>query len=116
MMQCRKIYCNLLMLSVMLFMLGVSGRPRPVEFANSGCSWGNPDRQVEFKWNSCSGAVVYRGQQLTASPGSELDFIVPVQENGLIVPGKPVSGSGFILLEAAVDRCFKHISRAPPAV
>lgn len=116
MMQCRKIYCNLLMLSVMLFMLGVTVRPRLAEFSGPVCSWSKADGQVEFKWNSCSGAVVYRGQQLTVSLSSELDFIVPDQVNGLIVPGKPLTGSGFVLQKMAVDRCRLHISRAPPAV
>ena len=76
--QCRKIYTNLLLLSVLLFSLGAAVRPAYCTlFAGIPAAWSAPAENVEFRWEAHGGAVVYRGQQITAVTAGDWDFIVP---------------------------------------
>ena len=75
--QCRKIYANLLLLSVLLFALGATTVPR-IKGNNAGqAAWHNAESSGSFQWECCSGKIVYRGQQITALAGSELDVVLP---------------------------------------
>ena len=75
--QCRKIYANLLLLSVLMFALGATGAPR-LNLNNSGAAvLRAPGAAGDFRWECCSGKIVYRGQQITAVAGSELNFVLP---------------------------------------
>lgn len=75
--QCRKIYANLLLLSVLLFSLGAISRPRTGEFSGETAAWNAPAGNIEFHWSERSGAVVYRAQQITAVTAGDWELIVP---------------------------------------
>ena len=75
--QCRKIYANLLLLSVLMFALGASSAPRINWNRTGGTVWNDPESSGGFHWECCSGKIIYRGQQITAVAGSELEFVVP---------------------------------------
>lgn len=75
--QCRKIYANLLLLSVLIFSLGAVARPGAGCFGGEAATWSAPAENVEFCWGNHSGAVVYRGQQITAVTAGDWDLIVP---------------------------------------
>ena len=112
--QCRKIYANLLLLSVLLFALGASAAPRINLGAGSVSAWQKTAENVEFRWECGCGEIVYRGQQLTAVTGSELDFIVPEKLNDIFrsevfaekLPADVVAGGLEVLT--------LHRGRAPP--
>lgn len=76
--QCRKIYANLLLLSVLLFSLGAAVRPAySTLFAGGTATWSAPAENVEFRWEAHGAAVVYRSQQITAVTAGDWDLIVP---------------------------------------
>ena len=64
MIKCRKIYGNLLLLSVLLFALGASAAPRINLGTGRVLAWRNAAENVEFRWECGCGEIVYRGQQL----------------------------------------------------
>ena len=116
MMQCRKIYCNLLLLSVMLFAFSVSARPRLQSAVLERMQWKAAASQpVEFRWDNRSGAIVYRCGQLTAAFGNEWMLVLPAKQDELL------SFSGFARMEALVKpfagltEFFIYSGRAPPA-
>lgn len=114
MLHCRKIYCNLLLLSLLLFALGATATPRIALHYTGVPAWNIPSERFDFRWECTSGGVVYRGQQITATVGNELDFTVPEQNAELVVPR-----DGFFALNNTLQRHPEcryrlHISRAPP--
>ncbi len=112
--QCRKIYANMLLLSVLLFALGASAAPRINLGTGSVSAWNKAAENVEFRWECGCGEIVYRGQQLTAVAGSELEFIVPEKLKDICriagfnekLPVDVVAGSSEVLAY--------HRGRAPP--
>jgi hypothetical protein len=115
MMQCRKIYCNLLLLSVMLFAFSVSARPCLQAAVLERLQWNSASEQaVEFRWDNRSGAIVYRSCQLTAAFGNEWVLLQPAEQDELhsfsqsvrnVIWGKAAAGqTGF----------FIYSGRAPP--
>ena len=117
MIQCRKIYCNLLLLSVMLFAFSVSARPRLQSAVLERLQWNSAASQpVEFRWDNRSGAIVYRSSQLTAAFGNEWVLMLPAEQDELC------SFTGFVrdwtLLKppAGLTEFFIYSVRAPPAI
>ena len=114
MLKCRKNFANLLLLSVMLFMLGVSACP-----AGNGTLPGDflthPEKSGEVKWINYSGAIVYRGQQVEAVIGE--DFVwkpVDLLEN---LYAYSTDGTFRVAQQQCICICItaRHSSRAPPA-
>ena len=85
--QCRKIYANLLMLSVLFFTLGASVTPRINCGAAGQTVWNKTAENVEFRWECGSGLIVYRGQQITAVTENELDRILPEKLDAVFSTG-----------------------------
>ena len=103
--QCRKIYANLLMLSVLFFTLGASVTPRINWSAAGKTVWNKTAESVEFRWECGSGQIVYRGQQITAVAGNELELVLPEKLNDIfnadvfadVLPGSRKAGSAELL-------------------
>ena len=73
---CRKIYANLLLLSVMLFVLAASPMSRhTVEITEEFC-WQSSSAE-SFQWEAPGGTIVYRGSQMTAVCVGSLDYLEP---------------------------------------
>ena len=112
--KCRKNYCNLLLLSVMLFALGTSVRP-VLQTAYIECSWSKQQPDGDLQWKNQSGAIVYQGQQLTATAGNEF---VGINTNVWEMFAR-VNISGYEVCcneDAPVqDEYSFSVSRAPPA-
>ena len=114
MLQCRKIYANLLLLSVMLFVLGTSACPRRSCVIAELPQVAVPVEQRELRWDSRSATVVYRGQQITVTVSSELDLVISEADDfdlsvcsGKTEYSDPVSGLEF-------QPKNRFTSRAPP--
>ena len=115
MMQCRKIYCNLLMLSVMLFAFSVSARPRLQAAVLERLQWNSASEQaVEFRWDNRSGAIVYRSCQLTAAFGNEWVLVLPDSQDELRLFGSIAPGAELIMMPAVASEFFGYSGRAPP--
>lgn len=114
MLQCRKIYANLLLLSVMLFALGASARTRDCSVFTELPQLNVPLEMRDLRWDSRSAEVVYRGQQITATVSSELELLVPDAAELNITVGSlksehPEQTPGF-----ECDIVYWSCSRAPP--
>jgi len=81
MFECRKIYGNLLLLSVIVFTLGASCRPAECCVFGNELSWQTPAQAVDFKWDNRSGAIVYRGGQIKAVFGNEFIGLLPTAQD-----------------------------------
>ena len=114
MMHCRKIYYNFLLLSVLCFTLGVSVRPQFSGVENRECAINSHTSRVEFQWNECSGSVVYRGQQITAAVGNELELVVPQQTADPVLIGEGVLPKVQPQQPTRFRCLLKLGSRAPP--
>ena len=75
--QCRKIYANMLLLSVMMFMLGVAVRPHYGAFFCGETTFAAPAEKVDFCWEGHKGELVYRGQQITMLAAHDLYLVLP---------------------------------------
>ena len=113
--QCRKIYANLLLLSVLLFALGASATPRFNRGASGQTVWSSSN-SMDFRWDCSSGRIVYRGQQITAVVGGELNFLLPEKVETLFLTG--AAGQDF-----SKDHSFDNANilqlpqgRAPPVI
>ena len=116
MMQCRKIYCNLLMLSVMLFAFSVSARPRLQAAVLERLQWNSASEQaVEFRWDNRSGAIVYRSCQLTAAFGNEWVMVQPAKQDELRLFSNTVRNAALVKTAAGQTGFFIYSGRAPPA-
>ncbi len=115
MFECRKIYGNLLLLSVMLFALSVTACPVERAVSSEAVCWQSRSFNG-IRWENSTSAVIYRGQQLKAVSGSDMYLTVP--DNDIEV-----------LLHCVADFDRKHnatyfyskqvklhTSRAPPAL
>jgi hypothetical protein len=112
--KCRKNYCNLLLLSVMLFALGTSVRP-VLQTAYAECSWSEQRTEGDLQWKNQSGAIVYQGQQLTATAGNEF---VGINTNVCeMLTGVNISSYEICCNEDAPrhNEYSFSVSRAPPA-
>ena len=117
MMQCRKIYCNLLLLSVMLFAFSVSARPRLQSAVLERMQWKAAASQpVEFRWDNRSGAIVYRSSQLTAAFGSEWVLVLPAEQNELRSFGGFDKSWLPVESTAGLTKFFIYSGRAPPVI
>ncbi|MBE6380617.1 MAG: hypothetical protein E7047_06780 [Lentisphaerae bacterium] len=76
MIKCRKNYANLLLLSVLLFVISVPVQP-VADSGNSAVSWQTSAGERSFQWENQSGALIYRGQQLTATVVDEFTCLAP---------------------------------------
>ena len=112
---CRKIYGNLLLLSVMFLSLGASVRPRVAAIDFSERSWQNPVRNIEFQWDNRSGAIVYRGSGLTALGSSEFDWLLPESCTELFFHAATAEKHIECLSGMVIGDCRLPVSRAPPA-
>ena len=81
--QCRKIYCNMLLLSVMLFTLCGVVRPMTALQFGGELTLRAPEQRVEFCWQNQAGGVVYRGQQVTVFFANDFLSVLPEEERGL---------------------------------
>ncbi len=115
MLKCHKNYCNLLLLSVMLFALGASARPAFCGM-ESGCCYVAHSSGSEFAWQTPSGTVVYCGQQLTAVAGNE--FIWKNPDVLEMLANYDIGGSKklFSANISAQNVISNAVSRAPPCV
>lgn len=112
--QCRKIYANMLLLSVLLFALGASAVPR-INLGTGGVfAWQKTAENVEFRWECGCGEIVYRGQQLTAVTGSELEFIVPEKLNDVCPGGVFAEKLPVDSIAGSLEVLAHHRGRAPP--
>lgn len=115
MMQCRKIYCNLLLLSVMLFAFSVSARPRLQAAVLERLQWNSAsERAVEFRWDNRSGAIVYRSCQLTAAFGNEWVLLQPAEQDELHSFSQSVRNVTWGKTAAGQTGFFIYSGRAPP--
>ena len=112
--QCRKIYANMLLLSVLLFTLGASAVPRINLGTGSVSAWQKTAENVEFRWECGCGEIVYRGQQLTAVTGSELEFIVPEKFNDVYRGEVFAEKLPVDVVVAGAETAALHRGRAPP--
>ena len=88
MFECRKIYANLLLLSVMLFAVCASSQPR-IWLENVGGESFRESSQSTFQWDNPGGTIIYRGGKLTAAVGGEMDYLAPEKVVLEIVAGIP---------------------------
>ena len=114
--QCRKIYANLLMLSVLLFTLGVSASPRVNRGWAGQQAWNNAAGNVEIRWECCSGEIIYRGQQITATAGSELEFVVPEKLDDILNAGTFAANMPENRLGFCAELLKLPCGRAPPEI
>lgn len=112
--QCRKIYANMLLLSVLLFALGASAVPRINLGTGQVPAWNNTAENVEFRWERGCGEIVYRGQSLTAVTGSELEFIVPEKLNDICRGEVFAEKLPAYAVAASAETAANHRGRAPP--
>lgn len=114
MFECRKIYGNLLLLSVMLFTLGASCRPLTCELVWAEQCYTQAADAVDFQWDNRSGSIVYRSGQLKATIGNEFVGLLPGTQAELTV----IAGQSVVPLERffriAGGCCRQHTSRGPP--
>jgi hypothetical protein len=113
--QCRKIYANLLLLSVLLFALGASAAPRINRGFTGATAWNVPENG-EIRWECCTGEIIYRGQQITALAGGELDFILPDKLDDILFYSDFSQELPGGQLFAGIDISYLPQGRAPPAV
>ena len=114
MLQCRKIYANLLLLSVMLFALGTSACTRRGSAIVGLPQVDVPAEQRELRWDSRSAAVVYRGQQITATVSSELDFLIPEADDFELTVFCGKAEYSELVLGFELRAMPRFASRAPP--
>ena len=114
--QCRKIYANLLMLSVLLFALGSSAAPR-INWGMTGQKvWNKAAENVEIRWECGSGQIIYRGQQITAVAGSELGFVLPEKLNDIFNAGVFAENMPEIRIVYFTELLNLPCGRAPPEI
>jgi hypothetical protein len=112
--QCRKIYANLLMLSVLFFALGASVTPRINCGAADQAVWNKKPENVEFRWECGSGQIVYRGQQITAVTENELDFVLPEKLDAIFRVGVFAENMPENLTAYCMELLAVSCSRAAP--
>ena len=111
--KCRKNYANLLLLSVLFFMLSVPVRP-VVPADDQTVSWYSAGSSRSFQWEEHSGALIYRGQHLNAAVVHEFNC-VPPEVCEIELPD--IAGQGRVILHSsavAQVRLSYNSSRAPP--
>ena len=117
MMQCRKIYCNLLLLSVMLFAFSATARPRLQSAVLERMHWNSASSQaVEFCWDNRSGAIIYRSTQLTAAFGNEWVLTLPADQDELRSFGALMQNAARIELPECAAEFYLYSGRAPPVM
>ena len=115
MMQCRKIYCNLLLLSVMLFAFSATARPRLQSAVLERMHWNSASSQaVEFCWDNRSGSIIYRSTQLTAAFGNEWVLALPAEQDELRSFGSLMQNELRNELPESASDFYLYAGRAPP--
>ena len=114
MFECRKIYGNLLLLSLILFSLGASVRPLNCELAGGECVWSAPGNCQDLQWDNRSATVIYRGQQLAALFGNEAACLLPEELDELRNYDCWTAGWAENWRFSAAAEYTLPISRAPP--
>ena len=104
----------MLLLSVLLFALGASAAPRINLGAGSAPAWNKAAENVEFRWECGCGEIVYRGQQLTAVTGSELEFVVPEKLNDICLGEIFAEKLPADVVAGGLEVLTLHRGRAPP--
>ena len=114
MFECRKIYGNLLLLSVILFTLGASCRPLTCELVWAEQCYTQAAGTVDFQWDNRSGSIVYRSGQLKATVGNEFVGLLPgTPEELTATAGQTIESTDRFFLIAS-GCCGEHTSRGPP--
>lgn len=113
--QCRKIYANLLLLSVLLFALGASAAPRINRGFTGAMVWNAPE-SGEIRWECCTSEIIYRGQQITALAGGEFDFLLPDKLDDVFFNSAFLQELPAGQLVAGINILYLPQGRAPPMV
>ncbi len=112
---CRKIYSNLLLLSVILFSLGSVGRPPMPEVVQAAaCRWTAAEDHDGFRWQTAGFVLVYQSQHFCGPLAADQNLLAPDGAPEFASYGEQGRYRCWNLNAPIAFRGMAQTSRAPP--